>query len=77
MRFWVGESKTGLIITAKNKKILRDKVEPNKESFKGTKIRQFEVSYTDHADLAIKLMGSNMGALVVGGYATVVSEYDA
>lgn len=78
IRFWIGVNSTGGIVTAKNKKLLREKIDvEGKEGFKGTKIRQIEVQYDDHADLALKLMGGTVDSLMVAGYASVVSEYDA
>lgn len=78
IRFWIGTNHGGTAVTARNKKLLRDQINAQgKENFKGTKIRQFEVQYDDHADLALKLMSSSSDSLMMSSYASVISEYDA
>lgn len=78
IRFWVAITLSGKMHTAKNKKLLREEIEKfGKENFKGTKIRQLEVSYEDHADLAFKLLGQTPDSLMMFAYTKVISEYDA
>lgn len=78
IRFWIGVNRENQAVTAHNKKVLREKIEATgKESFKGTKIRQFEVEYSDHSDLALKLMGATPDSLIITGKGKVLSEYDA
>lgn len=78
IRFWIGTSTGGTTVTAVNKKLLRAKIDnASQEDFKGTKIKQFEISYSDHADLALKLMGASISSLSLTSYAKCNSEYDA
>jgi len=78
IRFWIGINLGGTIVTAINKKALREDIErQGKANFKGTKIRLFEIDYKNHADLAAKMLGASIDSLMVCGYAKVVSEYDA
>ena len=78
MRFWAGTSADGVeTVTAKNKKVLREKIELSTLNYKGTKIRQFEVLFESWDDLASKLLGRNVNDLILADFANVCSEYDA
>lgn len=78
MAFWAALSLSGILTTAKNKKLLRQSIdEGGKENYKGTKIRQFEVFYHDHAHIAATLAGFDYDTFANLPNVNMISEYEA
>lgn len=78
IKFWAAQSVDGQLVTAQNKKLLREAIAAHSSNFKGTKIMFLEVKFEKHHDLASKLMGKNLSNLLTDTTnVSVISEYDA